>query len=172
MLAQLFWTTLVIGSLSFGGGYAIISLLQYNLVSRTHMLSAEEFVDGIAVGQMTPGPLLIMAAFMGYRIAGLPGAVVALTGLFLPAFVAVIALAAFYERIHAQPRVEHALRGVTVAVTGLLAAVVVGLIPHVGPHLVPSLLIATAVFVLVVTTEIEPVALVLAGALAGLLFLR
>jgi chromate transporter len=171
MLLTLFLNTLKIGALSFGGGYAIVSLLQYDLVTRLQLLSPAQFVDAIAVGQITPGPLLIMAAFMGYQVAGLPGAILALTALFLPCTVAVVVLASTYEKVQRLPAVEHAIRGVSTAVVGLLAAAVVGLVPQASTTLT-SAGIAAAVFVLVTKTKIEPVVLVLASGVLGLLFLR
>jgi len=171
MLLTLFLNTLKIGALSFGGGYAIISLLQYDLVTQLHLLSPGEFVDAIAVGQITPGPLLIMAAFIGYRVAGVPGAIVALTGLFLPCTLAVVVLASTYEKVQGLAFVERAIRGVSTAVVGLLAAAVIGLAPQASATLA-SAGIAAAVFVLVTRTKIEPVALVLASGVVGLLLLR
>lgn len=170
-LLEIFLDTLKIGALSFGGGYAIVSLLQYDLVTSRHLLTSSEFVDAIAVGQITPGPLLIMAAFMGYGIAGVAGAAVAITGLFLPCTLAVVVLASTYERVQGRPAVEHAIRGVSTAVVGLLAAAIVGLVPQATNTLV-SVAIAAVVFVLVSRTKIEPVLLVLGAGVLGLLLLR
>jgi chromate transporter len=169
-MLRLFLSMLTIGAISFGGGYAVIPLLQYQVVTQMQLVSASEFVDAIAVGQFTPGPVLIMAAFIGYRVAGWPGAIVSIVGLFAPAFVAVLALSSAYERVHGDPRVEQALAGVGAAVVGLLAASVVELVPKSGVA-VPSVLIAAAVCVMTLKTKIEPAILVVAsGALGYLLF--
>jgi chromate transporter len=171
MLLTVFLTTLKIGALSFGGGYAIISLLQYDLVTGLRLLSPRQFVDAIAVGQITPGPLLVMAAFMGYEVAGVPGAAVAMAGLFLPCTIAVVVLASTYERVQGKPAVEHAIQGIGTAVVGLLAAAIVGLVPQ-STTTIASVGIAAAVFVLVTRTKVEPVVWVLASGALGWLLLR
>jgi hypothetical protein len=89
-LLDLFITTFKVGALTFGGGYAMIPVLQHEFVDVRAWLTAREFADGIAVGQITPGPLMIMVAFMGYKIAGIVGALIGTIGLFGPTFILVI----------------------------------------------------------------------------------
>jgi len=169
-LLRLFLSMLLVGAVSFGGGYGILPLLQYQLVGRLRIVTVSEFADAIAVGQFTPGPILIMVAFIGYRAAGWPGALVSVTGLFIPAFVAVLALSSAYERIHGNPSVERAAAGINAVVVGLLAAAIIGLVPGAGV-VFPTLAMATAVCALTLTTKIEPAVLVLAcGAIGYVVF--
>jgi chromate transporter len=171
VLLTLFLSMLLVGAISFGGGYAVIPLLQYQVVTRLHLISSAEFVDAIAVGQMTPGPVLIMAAFIGYQVAGWAGAIVAIVGLFAPSFFAVLALSSLYERVHDNPRVEQALEGVCAAVVGLLAATIIDLVPKTSIAL-PSIVIAAVVCLLVLRTKIEPAILVVASGVIGWLLFR
>ena len=73
-----------IGALAFGGGFTAIPLIQYEMVDRFHWLSTKEFLDGIALGQVTPGPILITATFVGYKVSNILGATMATLGVFFP----------------------------------------------------------------------------------------
>jgi len=168
MMVRLFLSMFAIGAISFGGGYAIIPLLQYQVVTRLGIVSAEEFVDAIAVGQLTPGPVLIMAAFIGYRFEGWIGAVVATLGLFAPSFIAVLVLSSVYEKVHAKPWAERAMAGISAVVVGLLAATIVELVPS-GVVAWPSIAIAAVVCLVVLKTKIEPAILIVASGALGLL---
>jgi chromate transporter len=170
-MLDLFLSMFAIGAISFGGGYAIIPQLQYQVVTRMGLVTPTEFVDAIAVGQFTPGPVLIMAAFIGYRAAGWAGASVAILGLFTPSFIAVLLLGSVYERIHGDPRVKLAFAGVGAAVVGLLAATIVGLVPT-GAVVIPSAALACAVCALALTTKVEPALLVVASGALGLVLFR
>lgn len=127
MLWEFFLITLKVGSLAFGGGYAMITPLHYELVTHYGWLTETEFSSAVAIGQITPGPLMIMIAFMGYKIAGFPGATLGTIGLFLPTALIVVAIAGSYLRFKDAPIVKGAMRGVSLAVVGLLAAVTIDL---------------------------------------------
>lgn len=120
-------TTLKVGALTYGGGYAMIPVLQHEFVDARAWLTAREFADGIAVGQITPGPLMLMIAFMGYKIAGLLGALVATIGLFAPSFIPVILFAQTRQRLGENALFQSAVKGIGVAVVGLLLAAAVSL---------------------------------------------
>jgi len=88
-LGNLFWYFLKTGSVLFGSGYVLLAFLQTDLVDHWHWLTQAQLLDTIAVGQATPGPVFTAATFIGYLLAGLPGAVLATLGIFLPAFLLV-----------------------------------------------------------------------------------
>ncbi len=92
ILTQLFWTCFKAGAFVFGTGLAVVRVLEGDAVQRFHWLTHSEFMDGLAIGQITPGPVVITSTFIGYKTAGLPGAFVATFGMFLPAFFNVLFL--------------------------------------------------------------------------------
>lgn len=110
------------GAVTFGGGFVMIPLIEAEVVNTNHWLTRQEFADATALGQITPGPVLITATFIGYRVAGTLGALIATAAVFLPAFVMTIAAGSSLRRFRANRQVQSFLRGVTPAVVGLLVA--------------------------------------------------
>lgn len=111
-----------IGSVTFGGGLVMVPLIESEVVNTHQWLTHQEFADAFALGQITPGPVLITATFVGYRVAGTLGALVATVSIFLPAFVMTIAAASSLRRFRNNEQVQSFLRGVAPAVVGLLVA--------------------------------------------------
>jgi chromate transporter len=111
-----------IGAVTFGGGYVMIPEIENEVVNSHHWLNHQEFADATALGQITPGPVLIMATFVGYRVAGTPGALLSTLCVFLPSFLMTIAAGSSFKRFRANRQTQAFLRGVAPAVTGLLAA--------------------------------------------------
>ncbi len=111
-----------IGTVTFGGGFVMIPEIQNEVVNSHHWLTNQEFADATALGQITPGPVLIMATFVGYRVAGFLGAVFSTVCVFLPSFLMTIAAGSSFRRFRANRQMQAFLRGVSPAVTGLLAA--------------------------------------------------
>jgi chromate transporter len=111
------------GGLLFGGGYVLIPLIQNDVVDRYGWLTSQQFLDGVALGQMTPGPIVITATFVGYGAAGLPGAIVATVAVFAPSFVFAIAAGRFLDTVRSWKIASAFLRGVGPAVVGSIAAV-------------------------------------------------
>lgn len=110
------------GSVTFGGGLVMVPLIESEVVNTHHWLTHQEFADAFALGQITPGPVLITATFVGYRVAGTLGALVATVSIFLPAFLITIAAASSLRRFRNNEQVQSFLRGVAPAVIGLLVA--------------------------------------------------
>jgi len=137
------------GAVTFGGGFVMIPLIEAEVVDAHHWLTHQEFVDAAALGQITPGPVLIMATFIGYRVAGTLGAIVATVGIFLPSFLMTVVAGSSLARFHTNKIVQSFLKGVTPAVVGLLVAAGIS-IGRSGIHTWSGMLIAIAAgFVLV-----------------------
>jgi chromate transporter len=111
-----------IGAVTFGGGFVMVPLIESEVVNANHWLTHQEFVEAFALGQITPGPVLITATFIGYRVAGTLGALVATVSIFLPSLVLTIVAGSSLRRFRANRQVQAFLRGVTPAVVGLLVA--------------------------------------------------
>ena len=111
-----------IGTVTFGGGFVMIPEIEAEVVNAHQWLTHQEFADATALGQITPGPVLIMATFVGYRVAGILGALLATLCVFLPAFLMTIAAGSSFRRFRTNRQMQAFLRGVAPAVTGLLLA--------------------------------------------------
>lgn len=130
-----------IGTITFGGGFVMIPLIEAEVVDSHHWLTHQEFVDATALGQITPGPVLITATFIGYRVAGTLGALIATVSIFLPSFLMTVVAGSSLARFHTNKLVQSFLQGVTPAVVGLLVAAGIS-IGRAGIHNWVGLLIA------------------------------
>ncbi len=128
VLVNILWFFTKAGVLVFGSGLAIVPFLYGGAVEQHHWLTERQFLDAVAVSMITPGPVVITVAFMGFLIAGLAGAVVASVGVFLPTWLAVVIVAPTFNRMVANPRVKAFVEGVTAGATGAIAgaAIVLG----------------------------------------------
>jgi chromate transporter len=111
-----------VGAVTFGGGFVMIPLIEAEVVDTHHWLTHQEFADATALGQVTPGPVLITATFIGYRVAGTLGAIVATISIFLPSFLMTVVAGSSLARFHNNTLVQSFLKGVTPAVVCLLVA--------------------------------------------------
>jgi chromate transporter len=110
--------------MAFGGGFTTIPLIQREVVDRYQWITTREFIDGIAMGQITPGPIVITATFVGYRLGGLLGALLGTIAVFFPSFILVMTLAPHYDRIKRSRYVQIMVRGILAAFLGMLLFVV------------------------------------------------
>jgi chromate transporter len=167
-LATVFWTFLKLGSVVFGSGYVLLAFLHDDLVEGLRVISDQQLVDAVAIGQITPGPVFTTATFIGYLIAGTSGAVVATVGMFLPAFVFVPLIDRLLAAIGRWAWVRTALDGVNVVAVALMAGVSAQLA---RTALVDPLTIALAVTTLgvLLRRRPNPTWLIAAGAAVGLL---
>ncbi|MEO0085446.1 MAG: chromate efflux transporter [candidate division WOR-3 bacterium] len=158
---------LKVGTVVFGGGFAAIPFLQHEVVDLRGWLTMKEFIDCVALGQLTPGPVAIMGAFIGYKVLGLAGAFIATLGTFLPSALMLLGLLQVYARIREHALVKGFLTGVLPAVCGLLlgATVSVGRSALTG---LPQLVVALLSLALLLRFRLNPAWLVLGGALLGL----
>src|SRR2546421_7348297 len=166
-LATLFFTFLKIGSVLYGSGYVLLAFLRADFVHRLGWLTDRQLVDAIAIGQFTPGPVLTTATFVGYLVAGGPGAVLATVGIFLPSFVFVAASRPLLPKIRAARWTAAFLDGVNVAALGLMAAVTWELARAAVVDWLTALLALAATAVLIRRT-VNSVWLILGGGILGL----
>jgi chromate transporter len=162
----LFWIFLKIGSVLFGSGYVLLAFLRSELVTQRGWLTERQLLDAVAVGQFTPGPVFTTATFVGYVLAGGPGALAATVGIFLPAFVFVALSGPLVPRIRRSPAAGAALDGVNAASLALMAVVTVEL----GRGALVnwwSVLLAAASLVVLIRWKVNTAWLVLAGAAVG-----
>lgn len=165
--AELGIVFLKIGTVIFGGGFAAIPFLQHEVVDVRHWLAASEFIDGVALGQMTPGPVAIMATYVGFRVLGLPGALVATVAVFLPSLLMLWGLIHVYRRVKGNPLVRGFLSGVMPAVTGMLLSATL-FIARNGISGPVGALVMVLALMLLVRFRLDPVWLVIGGGLLGL----
>jgi chromate transporter len=114
---------LKIGVVAFGGGYAMIPILQWDMVDHLGWLTLRQFLDGILLGFVTPGPIIITATFIGFWIKGLLGAVVGTVAIFLPPILMIIFLTPFYQRVKEGQWVRQVIQGILAALVGMLVLV-------------------------------------------------
>ncbi len=167
-LPLLFLTFLKIGAVLYGSGYVLLAFLRADLVVRYAWLTDQQLLDAIAIGQLTPGPLFTAATFIGYVLAGVPGALLATLGIFLPSFFFVAASSPLIPRLRGSPWAGSFLDGVNAAALGLMAAVMwqLGRLSMVDPLTVG---IGVAALALLLRFKVDSTWLILGGALIGLL---
>jgi chromate transporter len=166
-LLPLFLFFLKVGSILFGSGYVLLAFLRADLVERWGWLTEQQLLDAIFVGQVTPGPVFTTATFIGYLLEGLPGALVATVGIFLPAFVFVALSGPLVPRLRQAPSAGAFLDGVIAASLALMAVVTWKLAQaSLGDAFTAAVAVTSAV--LLAATRINSVWLVLAAGLLGL----
>ncbi|MCL4266156.1 MAG: chromate efflux transporter [Anaerolineae bacterium] len=166
-LSGLFLIFLKIGAVLYGSGYVLLAFLRNDLVVNLGWLTDQQLLDAIAIGQFTPGPVFTTATFIGFVVAGWPGAVVATVGIFLPSFLFVAALGPLIPRLRSSFLFAALLDGVNVAALGLMAAVTWQLAQAAIVDWLTALLAVVAA-ILLLRFKINSAWLVLGGALVGL----
>lgn len=157
-----------IGAVTFGGGLTMIALLEEHVVNHLHWLTPREFVDGLALGQLTPGPVLMLAAYVGYKVLGITGAVVAAAAIFLPSFVLMLVLLPVFDRIRTLTWARAVMQGIVPGVIGVMAVALVRMTPHAAPD---PLAIAALVVTLatLIRWRVAPLKAMLGGSVFGIL---
>ena len=158
-----------IGALAFGGGFTAIPLIQYEMVDRFQWLSTKEFLDGIALGQVTPGPILITATFVGYKVANLLGAFMATLGVFFPSFFILVLLIPYHDRLRGVERVRMMEQGVLGSFIGMLALVLYNF-GRTSLVDIPRILMAAAAFFAIYKKISLPYILLAGGLLSILIY--
>ncbi len=166
-LANMFWVFMKIGGLTFGGGYAMLPMLQSEVVEKHGWATEAELLDCYAIGQCTPGIISVnVATYIGYRRRGLPGAALSTFGVVFPSLVIIMLIASFLQNISQIGLVAHAFAGIRVAVAALILSAIVQLWSgSVVDRFTTALFFAA--FAVSAFTPLQPVAVVIAAALCG-----
>ena len=168
-LLDMFLTFARIGGLTFGGGYAMLPMLQKEVVEHRHWATEDELMDYYAVGQCTPGVIAVnTATFIGYRQRGVVGAVAATLGVVFPSIVIITVIAAFISNFAEMPAVSNAFAGIRVCVVVLILNAVLKLLKK-GVVDKPTAVIAVLVFLGSVLTDLSPAVFVVISGIAGIL---
>jgi len=160
-----------IGAVAFGGMFTGIPLIQYELVDRLGLLTTKEFLDGIALGQVTPGPILITATFVGYKVANFFGAAMATLGMFAPSFFILVLLIPYHDRLQGVEKVKMMEQGVMSAFIGMLAVVLYNF-GRTSLVDIPSILIALGAFLALYKKISLPYILLVGGILSMIIWGR
>lgn len=176
-LLELFGVFFKIGLFTFGGGYAMISLIGHEIGERRQWIGSDELSEVFAIAESTPGPIAVnCATYVGYRREGVAGGIWATLGVVMPSFIIIYAISLFFERFMALTVVANAFRGIQVAVAFLILRAGLRLavrLPRSGFEL--GLCVAAAVLVLAINAlgwRFSTIWLILCGGVAGLLFRR
>jgi chromate transporter len=164
VLLKLFISFLKIGAFSFGGGYAMLPLIREEVIEIHNWLSNEEFIDILAISQITPGPIAINSAtFLGHKVAGILGSVVATTAVVLPSVIIILTISHFFNKYKESVYVQWAFKGIRPVVLGLIASAAVLVAQDVFID-IKSILIAVGIFYIITFRKVHPIlAIVLAG---------
>jgi chromate transporter len=169
MLFQMFITFFKIGAFTFGGGYAMIPIIQEEVVSKKKWIDENEFLDAIAVAQGSPGPVAVNTSiYVGYRVKGLPGALMAVLGTVLPSFFIILIIAKFFYQYRDNPILDKIFLGIRPAIVALILSAVYKLIKS-SKLGYKKLIISLASVLAIVFLNISPIYLVIAGGLGSVI---
>ncbi len=169
---KLFWIFFRVGAFTFGGGYAMVPIIQKEIVEKENLIEPKEFIDIIAVSQSLPGPIAVNATiFTGYKLYGISGAISGLIGTVLPSLLVIIVLAIFYNQIRDIKTIQLFFQGVRPAIVALIfmSAVKLGKAVNKTKY---NYLMMTAAFVSIVFLKIHPIVVVVLCAVSGLFYTR
>lgn len=168
-LSQLFFIFLKIGGVTIGGGYAMIPVIEYELVTKRKLISRREVEGMLAVAQSSPGPIAVNTALItGYRLRGVPGAAVCVLGTIIAPVSIMLIIAAFLETVMVYPRVRSMFTMIRGVVVALIASAGVKAALRSGKWYVPC--VSAGLAALLILTDFNPFFLVPAGALAGAVY--
>ena len=165
LLPKLVWVFARLGAVSFGGGMAMVPILDHQVVGNLGWLTPREFADAVTLGQITPGPIAITATFVGYRVAGVLGALVATLGTFTPPFVITVLAARSMDAFRESAWVAAALRVLGPVVVGIVAAAAISM-GHASIHGIGDAAVAAGCIALL-ALEAPPLLAVVVGACAS-----
>lgn len=157
-----------VGAFTFGGGLTIVAFVQEQVVTQLNWLTPQEFLDGIALGQLAPGPVLMLATYVGYKLCGIAGALVGQLAIYVPSFALMLSILPVLARFRDILWIKAAMTGIGAAVIGVIAISLLYLTPYAIPDVFTAVLFGLTVLVML-AYSLRPLPLVMAGALAGIL---
>ncbi len=169
----LFWTMFKIGLFTFGGGYAMIAIIERDVVEKKKWIPHEEFLDLIAIAESTPGPLAINSAtYIGYKIAGVLGSIFATLGVVLPSFIIIFAISFFFEAFLALEYVGYAFRGIQACVAFIIVNAGFKMLKKLKKTPLNIVLVCVTVTAMILLSlfavDISSIFFILAGGIVGL----
>ena len=169
-LLQLFWSFIKIGAFTFGGGYAMISMVEIEVVDRKKWITEKQYMDMIAISQATPGVIAInTATYVGYAVGGFPGALLATLGVSIPSFVIIVIISFFLDAFLALTWVSYAFMGIRAGVIVLIFDAVIRMRRSLTLNAFNwTLLIAS--FLVATLTDISVIWIILTGAVLGIIW--
>ena len=172
ILLKMFYIFLKIGTFSFGGGNAILPLIRTEVVINNHWVAAKEFADLVAISQATPGPIAINAAtYVGFRVAGFWGSIVATLGLVLPTFIIMLIFTKFFLKFKDNEHVKNAFSALIPATIGLVAAAAV-LVSYDSFIDYKSIIIFALAFIALYKYEFDPILLTIIAGVVGFIIYK
>ena len=176
-LLQLFLTFLKIGAFTFGGGYAMIALLEHEFIEKKKWIDKDEFLNMVAVAESTPGPVAINSAtYLGYRVGGVAGAALSTLAVSIPSFVIIYIISLFFDRFLSLTYVAYAFKGIQVCVVYLIASAGVKMLRGLEKNVL-SYVIMAVVFVVMTAFSITAVSfssifyILISGAVGWLVYM-
>src|SRR6266851_3159018 len=157
-----------VGAFTFGGGLSMLAFMQEQVVNQFGWLTPQEYIDGLALGQLTPGPILMLAAFIGFKLAGVTGAAVAGSAIFFPSFLMMLSVLPLLRKLKDLQWLRAFMRGVGPAVIGALAVSLVQMAPHAAPDVFTWFLLALTIGIILLR-NVGPLPVMAGGAVIGLL---
>ena len=168
-ILKLFLSFFKIGAFSFGGGYAMLPLMKETVIDIHGWMTNSEFIDILAISEMTPGPIAInMATFLGYRVSGILGSIVATLSVILPSFIVMILIFYFVNKFKNSPYSDYFFRGIRPIVLGLIASAAISVAMDAYVDL-KSVIISLIIFYLVAFKKLNAIYAIILAGLMGLM---
>lgn len=171
MLWQMFITFFKIGAFTFGGGYAMIPIIQNEIVDKHKWIDEEEFIDALSLTQASPGPIAVNTSiYVGYKLKKIPGAIICTLGTVLPSFIVISIIARFFTLFRNNEIMEKIFMGVRPAVVALILAAVYKLFSNMKENIYKKIIIILLTIVAIVFLKISPIWIILLGAIMSVLY--
>lgn len=170
ILLRLFLAFAQIGLFAFGGGYAILPLIEKEIVTNLHWLTHKEFLEVVTISQLTPGPIAINAAtFVGYKVGGVIGSAIATISVCLPPVILVLIVLRFLKRFETNVWVNNVIKGLRPAVVALIASAAYSLVKGGGIAEAKGLIIAIISFIILRTKRLDPILVLILAGIVGII---